>query len=51
MSKKIHLLFGATSDYLPYAVLTTISAALKTNRNIIIHFMYADIVKSISNQH
>lgn len=49
-AKPIELLFAATSDYLPYAVVTAISAIDNANgRPVNIHFMYADIVKPISD--
>lgn len=49
--KPINILFGATSDYLPYAAVTARSVAEKSNgRPVNIHFLYADIVKRISNR-
>ncbi len=46
----IHILFGATSDYLQYAVVTAKSAVERANgRPVKIHFLYADIVKPISD--
>lgn len=48
--KPINLLFAATSDFLPYAVVTARSVAENANgRPIVVHFMYADIVKPISD--
>lgn len=47
----IHLLFAATSDYLPYAIVTARSVAENANgRPIAVHFLYADIVKPISDE-
>ena len=44
----IHVLFAATSDYLPLATVTAVSIIENsTNKNIQFHFMYADIVKEI----
>jgi len=49
-AKPIELLFAATSDFLPYAVVTAMSAIDKANgRPVNVHFMYADIVKPISD--
>ncbi len=50
--KPIELLFGATSDYLPYAMVTALSAIKNANgRRFNIHFIYADIVKPITDEH
>ncbi|MBO4480237.1 MAG: hypothetical protein J5742_01255 [Alphaproteobacteria bacterium] len=49
--KPINILFAATSDYLPYAIVTARSAIERANgRPVNIHFMYADIVKPIPDQ-
>lgn len=51
-TKTIHLLFAATSDFLPYATLTAVSVKdniKDINTKLCIHFMYADIVKPISD--
>ncbi len=46
---KIDLLFAATSDYLPYALVSCLSAIEKSpNNSFEIHFLYADIVNEIS---
>lgn len=46
----IHILFGATSDFLPYATVTARSISEKLNgRPVHIHFLYADIVRPISD--
>lgn len=47
----INILFGATSDYLSYATVTARSVAACANgRPVVVHFMYADIVKPISDE-
>lgn len=47
----IHILFAATSDYLPLATVSAVSIIEKcSHRNIQFHFMYADIVKKISDK-
>lgn len=49
-SNAIHILFGATSDYLPYAAVAARSVAEHApTRPIHIHFLYADIVRPISD--
>ncbi|MBO7656407.1 MAG: hypothetical protein J6S80_01625 [Alphaproteobacteria bacterium] len=48
--KPIDILFAATSDYLPYAIVTAMSAIeMAMGRPVNVHFMYADIVKPISD--
>ncbi len=50
MSDTVHILFAATSDFLPQATVTALSAIdhLKPKTKAHIHFLYADIVKPIS---
>ena len=51
MKKTVNLLFSATSDYLPYAVVTAVSAKenLNSDYGLKVYFMYADIVKTITD--
>lgn len=52
MNKEINFLFAATSDYLPFVTVTAASIAnnIPKNCKINLHFLYADIVKEISNK-
>ena len=52
MTKSIDLLFGATIDFLPFAVVTAVSAAgnLNNNYKLRVHFLYADIKNNISKE-
>lgn len=48
--KPIDILFAATSDYLPYAIVTARSAIeMAAGRPVNMHFMYADIVRPIDD--
>ena len=47
----IDLLFAATSDFLPYAIVTALSVIHNTKgRPVSVHFMYADIVKPVDKK-
>lgn len=50
--KTVNLLFAATSDYLSMAVVTAVSAKANLNKDdkLKIYFLYADIVKNISDK-
>ena len=51
-NNEINLLFGATSDYLPFALVTAMSVIDNVSKDTMvnIHFLYADIVKPISSE-
>lgn len=51
-TKDLHILFGATSDFLSHAIVTAVSAIEHTDASteVHIHFMYADIVKPVSDK-
>src|SRR5574344_86572 len=51
MNNTIHILFAATPDFLPFAIVTAMSAIKNCrHRNIKFHFMYADILKKTSSK-
>ena len=52
MTKEINLLFASTSDYLPLIVVNAISIVknLSCDYKINLHYLYADIVKEISDE-
>ena len=50
--QSIELLFGATSNFLPYAVVTALSVIENAEgRPVNIYFLYADIVTPISDEY